>query len=247
MNIVAACLSKDSGTDTCSRSQSFRLTSETLYGADTQVSTKATVISFLQAFHVSHSPLPEIRQDLTTSATCGPRPQMSFAQYSLNPFCLKTCQDLFPAVILEPSLVTWPRWGMWGGGELLELETVERPTSVTGSGLWPTPRASEIAAGASMETVGNIKKPLGNLEELVYQRTWPTPVANDAKNHTMPPAAESWDSIPGEIIRGGFAIQGMFLNPEWVEWLQGWPMGWTGLKPLATDNVAQWLDAHGKS
>jgi len=25
------------------------------------------------------------------------------------------------------------------------------------------------------------------------------------------------------------------LNPEWVEWLMGWPLGWTDLKPLATD------------
>jgi hypothetical protein len=25
------------------------------------------------------------------------------------------------------------------------------------------------------------------------------------------------------------------LNPSWVEWLMGWPIGWTGLKPLETD------------
>jgi hypothetical protein len=25
------------------------------------------------------------------------------------------------------------------------------------------------------------------------------------------------------------------LNPEWVEWLMGWPLGWTDLKPLETD------------
>jgi hypothetical protein len=24
------------------------------------------------------------------------------------------------------------------------------------------------------------------------------------------------------------------LNPTWVEWLMGWPLGWTDLKPLAT-------------
>jgi hypothetical protein len=33
------------------------------------------------------------------------------------------------------------------------------------------------------------------------------------------------------------------LNPAWVEWLMGWPIGWTGLKPLETDkyrNVQQW-------
>jgi DNA (cytosine-5)-methyltransferase 1 len=25
------------------------------------------------------------------------------------------------------------------------------------------------------------------------------------------------------------------LNPTWVEWLMGWPLGWTDLKPLETD------------
>ena len=33
------------------------------------------------------------------------------------------------------------------------------------------------------------------------------------------------------------------LNPPWVEWLMGWPIGWTDLKPLATGkyrNVQLW-------
>jgi hypothetical protein len=25
------------------------------------------------------------------------------------------------------------------------------------------------------------------------------------------------------------------LNPTWVEWLMGWPLGWTDLKPLVMD------------
>jgi DNA (cytosine-5)-methyltransferase 1 len=25
------------------------------------------------------------------------------------------------------------------------------------------------------------------------------------------------------------------LNPTWVEWLMGWKLGWTDLKPLETD------------
>ncbi len=30
-------------------------------------------------------------------------------------------------------------------------------------------------------------------------------------------------------------LTGGSLNPTWVEWLMGWPLGWTDLKPLATD------------
>lgn len=34
-------------------------------------------------------------------------------------------------------------------------------------------------------------------------------------------------------------------NPEWREWLMGWPIGWTDLKPLATDRFRSWLSSHG--
>ena len=30
------------------------------------------------------------------------------------------------------------------------------------------------------------------------------------------------------------------LNPMWVEWLMGWPLGWTDLKPLEMDKFQQW-------
>lgn len=32
------------------------------------------------------------------------------------------------------------------------------------------------------------------------------------------------------------------LNPDWVEWLMGWPIGWTSLVPLSPEAFAQWLD-----
>ena len=33
------------------------------------------------------------------------------------------------------------------------------------------------------------------------------------------------------------------LNPEWVEWLMGWPIGWTALDPLVEDRLKEWLRA----
>jgi hypothetical protein len=35
-------------------------------------------------------------------------------------------------------------------------------------------------------------------------------------------------------------------NPTFSEWLMGWPLGWTDLKPLETDRFQQWLHLHGK-
>ena len=34
------------------------------------------------------------------------------------------------------------------------------------------------------------------------------------------------------------------LNPTWTEWLMGWPLEWTALKPLATDKYRQWRQLH---
>jgi len=35
------------------------------------------------------------------------------------------------------------------------------------------------------------------------------------------------------------------LNPTWVEWLMGWPQGWTDLKPLAMGKFREWQQQHG--
>lgn len=34
------------------------------------------------------------------------------------------------------------------------------------------------------------------------------------------------------------------LNPTWVEWLMGWPLEWTALKPLATGKYRLWQQLH---
>jgi hypothetical protein len=36
------------------------------------------------------------------------------------------------------------------------------------------------------------------------------------------------------------------LNPSWVEWLMGWPLGWTDLKPLEMVKFQSWLQQHGE-
>jgi hypothetical protein len=37
-----------------------------------------------------------------------------------------------------------------------------------------------------------------------------------------------------------------YLSPMWTEWLMGWPIGWTDLKPLETDKFQQWRHSHGE-
>lgn len=77
-----------------------------------------------------------------------------------------------------------------------------------------------------------------------YTRIYPTPTVNDAKNSTLPPSQINHDNLPGALLRDGEAPGGQ-LNPVWVEWLIGWPLNWTSLEPLSTDDFNQWVDAQG--
>ena len=56
-----------------------------------------------------------------------------------------------------------------------------------------------------------------------------TPTARDWKSGKASQATHDRNSRPLSEQIGGS------LNPTWVEWLMGWPLGWTDLKPLATD------------
>jgi hypothetical protein len=67
---------------------------------------------------------------------------------------------------------------------------------------------------------------------------WPTPTAHNAKETNAP--SESNRNEPTLASRVGG-----HLNPMWVEWLIGWPLGWTDLKPLETDRFQAWQQQHG--
>jgi hypothetical protein len=77
---------------------------------------------------------------------------------------------------------------------------------------WPTPRAS--TGGADPETRATGK----NLQNAV--KNWPTPVAGDADKQ---PTGSLHDRAIG---KGPKSHPGQ-LNPDWVEMLMGFPVGWT--------------------
>ena len=68
---------------------------------------------------------------------------------------------------------------------------------------------------------------------------WPTPASTDWKRNGKEEAVARGHSPNLPEVVGGK------LNPDWTEWLLGWPIGWTGSKPLGTDRFQRWLDAHG--
>ena len=113
---------------------------------------------------------------------------------------------------------------------------------------WPTPLASDGAKGWPNQRGG--KGDL-RLPSAVHQkRTWPTATATASKgwspNHNRADTDDRLDySVERASFQPGQQTQPMRLNPEWVEWLIGWPIGHTGLKPLATGRYQEWLRQHG--
>ena len=95
--------------------------------------------------------------------------------------------------------------------------------------LFPTPRAS----AAMSEDLNNVKErgvDKGRLEERVAQQMWPTPSANeDAAGSPNGKMQKMLGNHPKVRTPGGGT-----LNPTWVEWLMGYPIGWTDLKDSET-------------
>ena len=77
-------------------------------------------------------------------------------------------------------------------------------------------------------------------KESGFTHVWGTPKAQDSR-HAL---KDRGKGNLGEQVSG--LHNGGKLNPTWVEWLMGWPLEWTDLKPLATDKCQQWPHWHGK-
>jgi hypothetical protein len=79
---------------------------------------------------------------------------------------------------------------------------------------------------------------------------WPTPRASDYKGSTNPAtAAKSRQRIGSCNLQEAVAESegGGNMNPNWVEWLMGWPVGWTDCDVLAMDKFQSWQRQHGVS
>ena len=70
---------------------------------------------------------------------------------------------------------------------------------------------------------------------------WHTPVARDWKGYTT----RSGESICNQL-RAKFGGCG-YPHPEFIESLMLWPIGYSGLRPLATAKFQSWLHSHGES
>ena len=112
---------------------------------------------------------------------------------------------------------------------------------------WPTPTVAEANKISNRANYGQIglsnhpairgapdRDPMAKSRQGDGTSTWATPTSNNAKTN----------GTAGQQARHGPCLDvqvGGSLNPDWVEWLMGVPVGWTRLEPLPEEAFAQWV------
>jgi hypothetical protein len=122
-----------------------------------------------------------------------------------------------------------------------------RPSLDSLASMWPTPRASDGDKGGPNQT----QKGKQALASVAY---WATPTSRDWKDGLNPSMMVPTNSLlgrqavrvtlPGQAKTGRMSPRA--LNPRFVEWLMGWPLGWTDCERSATESFRMWLRSRGR-
>ena len=242
VNATAFCQSFQSGTTLKPSTESLGVESQTSCAEDSHARTSAQA---------------EQELELTgRKADFGWKWPVSFAKFSHQSFSWRTPQcSLFED--LTECLVIWPKWGLMRNGECWELPMpsglrelrylITKGFDALSRLPTPTVFGNYNRKGASKTSGDGLATVLKRLPTPTVQdglcRTPPNRPHYTAKGtlrHLNPQGFESQCRLQQQITDGGP------MNPEWVEWFMGWPIGWTALNPLATDKFRQWLNSHGK-
>ena len=117
-----------------------------------------------------------------------------------------------------PFSESWPRSGMMRNGTAYQLPPLVPLTDVTESGLLATPTSKANQLAPSMQKWPSCAA------------IYPTPQAFDALTITQRPGARERRLSKGGCSNLREMVNGQ-LNPMWVEWLMGFPLGHTDLEP----------------
>jgi hypothetical protein len=215
------------------------------FAALTESRGEALLTLFREDFHAQTFPLQAEAQDLMEKVPpCGITWRGWLAKFDPDLYLWKTAQCSF----IEESgecLETFPVSGMTRGGLLWERMTLERRTKGIERGLWRTPDTGGGGTSGILKQGQNHRKngqpiQIRLVDQVNNSRLWPTPVQRMYKDSGSP-SEYARNEIPLAAQVGGP------LNPDWVEWLMGWPPGWTDLKPLEMDKSHYVQQQHGES
>ena len=124
---------------------------------------------------------------------------------------------------------TFPRSGMMRSGTVYQLPNLARTITEIGSGLLPTRAASTVGTSPNWQPF----RPSGHRAQLTlqqYVRMFPTPKASDYKSVTSNieyHRRRTDMDLPCRVAT--LENDTSPMNPEWVEWLMGFPIGHTDL------------------
>ncbi len=118
---------------------------------------------------------------------------------------------------------------------------------------WPTPCARDDQKSPDAHLAMKARMGGGRTQPTsltVAAKMWPTPRARDMKSRgyqdSLPSVASGHPSPTTET--GGSKRQELVcLNPPFVEWLMGWPIGWTDCTRSVTESFHSWLRTHSSA
>jgi hypothetical protein len=178
-------------------------------------------------------------------------------------FSLKTSEEFARTCnILQKK---WPPYAMIVGGVFYPLMTWEHCTKEKDGSCWLTPKAMMVEESYEtyLKRMQRSKDPKTNSKtrpsslcvQVATPMFWPTPTAQDfkrrgpnSKQQGLSNACQLWptpaagdyrdNGSPSEYKRHSPSMASLIggqLNPTWVEWLMGVPLGWTELNALGTE------------
>jgi hypothetical protein len=136
----------------------------------------------------------------------------------------------------------FPTSGMHLDGSLWELKVSDCITNVSDCGfMLPTPTARDFKDTFGMKTERQDgKSRLDRLPMLLFSLVRSAGILlKNLRVHTVAKTVCLKDLAHIRIL-------GQDYCPELPEWVMGWPIGWTDLRPLEMDRFQQWLLSHGK-
>ena len=133
------------------------------------------------------------------------------------------------------SYLTWKPSATPRGRLLFRLVPSMPDTEGTEFGLWPTPRTVTGGAESAQrkQELGRTNSGGGDLQAAV--KMWPTPTSRDHKDGTAQSCANVEENgMLGRVIHDKANPAPGSLNPNWVEWLMGYPIGHTACEGWVT-------------
>ena len=220
-------------------------------------------ISSLPDSRASRTPSPDDELVSLTTAISGRTPSEWYLKLDPDTCSWRTPGLMFGMEehrhTLTPSLLSLPASGMTRNGRLYQLQPLVPRTSVGDGGVLPTPSAHDGGGGGALQPT--MWRPGLQVTLASYVKKFPTPKARDSRpggfpsemrRHTpdlnthvmMYPTPQERDYRTGMPERFDDPHRsndlndriGGQLNPRWVEWLMGIPIGWTRLEPLEMES-----------